>query len=148
MGRYYRSDDFEPLLDAEQIDVVSGSKEIAKGVWVEPAPGPTAGHQIVITEGSSETYAFLGTLVPTSIHLCSRVVAAADWNPEATSRTKREVQRHAIREDWRVGPVGRDEWVCAKELESMAQWSAGILEDGAVAAPMKGRERERVAAVA
>ncbi len=146
-GRYYRADDFEPLVDNDQIDVVSGSKEIASGVWVEPAPGPTAGHQIVIAEGPTETYAFLGTLIPTSMHLCCQVVTAADWNPEATSRAKAEIKRHAIREDWRVAPVGSDEWVCAKELESITAVGTGVLE-AAPEVPVKARARERVAAVA
>ncbi|MDA1035455.1 MAG: MBL fold metallo-hydrolase [Chloroflexi bacterium] len=146
-GRYYRADDFEPLVENNQVDVVSGSKEIAKGVWVEPAPGPTAGHQIVIAEGPTEKYAFLGTLVPTSMHLCSQVVTAADWNPEATSRAKAEVKRHAIREDWQVAPVGRDEWVCAQELESITAFSTGVL-DAEPVAPVKTRLRERVEAAA
>lgn len=146
-SRYYRADDFEPLIENEQIDVVSGSQEIAKGVWVEPASGPTAGHQIVIAEGPTETYAFLGTLIPTSMHLCSQVVTASDWNPEATSRAKAEVRRHAIREDWQVAPVGRDEWVGAKDLESITAFSTGVLESPSVT-PIKTRVRERVAAVA
>jgi glyoxylase-like metal-dependent hydrolase (beta-lactamase superfamily II) len=146
-GRYYRADDYEPLIDTEQLDVVSGNREIAKGVWVEPAPGPTAGHQIVIAEGSTDTYAFLGTLIPTSMHLCSQVVTAADWNPEATSRAKAEVRRHAIRENWQVGPVGRDEWVDAKDLESITAFSTGVLESASPAL-VKTHVRERVAAVA
>lgn len=146
-SRYYREDDYDPLVDTQQIDIVSGNKEIAKGVWVEPAPGPTAGHQIVIAEGPMATYAFLGTLIPTSMHLCSPVVTAADWNPEATSRAKAEVKRHAIREDWQIGPVGCDEWVGAKDLESITAFSMGVLESGS-AASVKTRVRERVAAVA
>jgi glyoxylase-like metal-dependent hydrolase (beta-lactamase superfamily II) len=124
-GRYYRADDFEPLEQAGQLDLVSGSKEVASGVWVEPAPGPTAGHQLVVAEGPANAYAFLGTLVPTSMHLCPEVVAAADWNPEATCRTKREVQRLAVTESWDVAPVGRDEWVCAGELDGLASFSTG-----------------------
>jgi glyoxylase-like metal-dependent hydrolase (beta-lactamase superfamily II) len=124
-GRYYRDDDFEPLEVAGQLDVVHGSKEVAKGIWVEPAPGPTAGHQIVIAEGPDATHAFLGTLIPTAMHLCAGVAAAADWNPEATFRTKVEVRRHAVAESWRVAPVGTDGWVDASDLDAMETFSAG-----------------------
>ena len=135
-GHYYRADDFQPLEEAGQLDVVDGSKEVAAGIWVEPAPGPTVGHQIVIAEGPLATHAFLGTLVPTSMHLCPEVAAAADWSPEVTCRTKAEVQRHAEHESWQVAPVGRDEWVDASELGSLAALSAGA---AASAVPAKRR---------
>lgn len=121
----YRGDDYEPLLEAGQLDVVDGQVEVATGVWVEPADGPTPGHQIVVAEGPEQTYAFLGTLVPTSMHLRPEIVGAADWNPEATARSKHVVQTHALKESWRVAPVGRDEWVCAGDLESLAAFSLG-----------------------
>ncbi len=121
----YRDDDYQPLLDAGQLDVVDGPMEIAQGVWVEPATGPTPGHQIVVAEGPDETYAFLGTLVPTSMHLTPEVVAAADWNPEATCRAKQSVRQHAVKESWNVAPVGRDEWVCAGDLDALAAFSLG-----------------------
>jgi glyoxylase-like metal-dependent hydrolase (beta-lactamase superfamily II) len=121
----YRDDDYQPLLGAGQLDVVDGSMEIAQGVWVEPAGGPTPGHQIVVAEGPDETFAFLGTLVPTSMHLTPEVVGAADWNPEATCRAKQSVRLHAVKESWTVAPVGRDEWVCAGDLDALAAFSLG-----------------------
>jgi glyoxylase-like metal-dependent hydrolase (beta-lactamase superfamily II) len=147
-GRYYRADDFEPLVENDQINIVSGSKEIAKGVWVEPTPGPTAGHQIVIAEGPTGKYAFLGTLIPTSMHLCPQVVTAADWNPEATGRAKIEIKRHAVREGWQVGPVGCDEWVRAEELESITAFSTDMLFDAKSDVPVKTRVREGIEAAA
>jgi glyoxylase-like metal-dependent hydrolase (beta-lactamase superfamily II) len=119
-GHYYRGDDFEPLQEADQLEIVDGRREVASGVWVEPAPGPTSGHQIVIAEGPQSTYAFLGTLVPTSMHLFPDVVAASDWNPEATCRTKRQVRNHAVNDSWVVAPVGCDQWVEAEQLGARA----------------------------
>jgi glyoxylase-like metal-dependent hydrolase (beta-lactamase superfamily II) len=121
----YRADDYQPLLDSGQLEVIDGPREIAQGVWVEPAAGPTPGHQVVVAEGLDETYAFLGSLVPTSMHLTPEVVGAADWNPEATCRSKQAIRAHAVKESWTVGPVGRDEWVRAADLESLASFSLG-----------------------
>ena len=121
----YRRDDYEPLLESGQLDIINGHKEIAPGVWVEPAPGPTPGHQIVVAEGPEQTYAFLGTLVPTSMHLTPEIVGAADWNPESTHRSKDAVRTHALRDSWSVAPVGRDEWVGAADLEALAAFSLG-----------------------
>ncbi len=123
--RRYRYDDYEPLVETGQLETVEGSAEVCSGVWVEPAPGPTAGHQIVICQQGKATYAFLGMLTPTSMHLAASVNAAFDWNPEATARTKNEVKRQAALENWLVAPVGRDEWVRAGELESLAAFSLG-----------------------
>jgi glyoxylase-like metal-dependent hydrolase (beta-lactamase superfamily II) len=123
--RLYRADDHEPLLESGQLEVVEGGSEICSGVWVEPAVGPTPGHQIVICQDGQRMYAFLGVLAPTSMHLWGHVNSAADWNPEATARTKVEVKRQAEMENWLVAPVGRDEWVPAAELDSLAAFSVG-----------------------
>ena len=140
----YRDDDYEPLLEAGQLDVVDGHMEIAKGVWVEPAVGPTPGHQIVVAEGPTETYAFLGTLVPTAMHLTPEVVGAADWSPEATCRSKHAVRMHAVKESWRVAPVGRDEWVPAGDLAALARFSLGTSLVKS-AAPKSRAAKERLA---
>ena len=110
------------------MEVVDRTTEVRSGVWVEPAAGPTPGHQIVICQQGKATYAFLGMLVPTSMHLSPTVNAAYDWNPEATARTKSEMQRQAALENWLVAPVGRDEWVRANQLESLAAFSLGRTE--------------------
>ncbi len=140
----YRDDDYLPLIDSGQLEVIDGTKEIAQGVWVEPAGGPTPGHQIVVAEGAGETFAFLGTLVPTSMHLTPEVVAAADWNPEATCRSKQAVRAHAVKESWKVAPVGRDEWVCASDLEGIATFSLGASLPKAPVAKGKATSKERL----
>ncbi|MCY4450177.1 MAG: hypothetical protein OXE02_15180 [Chloroflexi bacterium] len=123
--KQYRLDDVEPLLDSGQLELVDSTTEVCSGVWVEPAAGPTPGHQIVLCQQGNAMYAFLGMLVPTSMHLSPTVNAAYDWNPEATARTKVEVKRQAALEGWLVAPVGRDEWVRANQLESLEAFSLG-----------------------
>ncbi|MEX2431558.1 MAG: MBL fold metallo-hydrolase [Dehalococcoidia bacterium] len=124
-SHHYRSDDFLPIQETGQLEMVEGSSEVLPGIWVESAPGPTAGHQIVVTQCGRETYAFLGVLVPTSMHLGCQVSAASDWNPDATARTKQLVHRSAAAEGWLVGPVGRDEWVGGRDLAALSAFSTG-----------------------
>ncbi len=124
-ARHYRPDDHQPLVESGQLETVEGTTEVCSGVWVEPAAGPTPGHQIVICQNGQSTYAFLGALVPTAMHLWSGVNSAADWNPEATARTKNEVRRQAGVERWMVAPVGPDEWVRASDLDSLEAFSIG-----------------------
>ena len=125
---FYRPDNHQPLIESGQLEVIEGGAEVCSGVWVEPAGGPTPGHQIVICQNGRATYAYLGMLSPTTMHLSPSVNSAADWNPEATARTKDEVRRQAEVENWMVGPVGRDEWVRASELESLALFSLGSIK--------------------
>ena len=136
-ARHYRHDDFEPLVESGQLEAAEGSMEVVEGIFVEPAPGPTAGHQIVIAQADGQTYAFLGILLPTSMHLCASVVSAIDWNPEATVRTKAEVQRQAVGEDWQVASVGTDEWVPASELAALRAFSLGATEPPAKKQPAR-----------
>lgn len=125
---HYRTDDCEPLLDRGQLEIVDRTTEVCSGIWVEPAAGPTPGHQIVLCQQGKATYAFLGMLVPTSMHLSASVNTAYDWNPEATARTKVEMKRQAELENWLVAPVGPDDWVRAGQLESLAAFSLGSKE--------------------
>ncbi len=139
-SRYlYRADDIEPLIENDQVEIVNGTTEVSSGVWVEPAIGPTPGHQIVICQDGSSTFAFLGSLVPTSMHLWAGVNSATDWNPEATARTKNEMKRQANVEGWKVAPVGSDAWVAASELEGLAAFSIGKTE-----VPQKKKQRIKV----
>jgi glyoxylase-like metal-dependent hydrolase (beta-lactamase superfamily II) len=147
VARAYRADDVEPLEEAGVLEVVDGATEVARDVWVEPAPGPASGHQIVIAEHAGTSYAFMGGLVPTSLHLNPQVCTAADRNPDATVRTKIEVCRQAMSENWQVGPVGPDEWVGAKDLAALSAFSAGTAL-APVEAPVRaaGRKTAGVAA--
>lgn len=125
---YYRKDDLVPLQDSGQLEVFESRSEILSGIWIEPAPGPTGGHQIVTANDGVTEYAFLGQLAPTSMHLSSEVVPASDVNPEASARTKLEVRKQAVKEKWKVAPVGRDEWVNAEDLEALETFSLGAMQ--------------------
>ena len=144
-SHFYRSDDFLPMQETGQLDVVEGSNEVLPGVWVELAPGPTAGHQVVIAECGRQTYAFTGVLVPTAMHLHCNVASAADRDPDATAESKQRLQRTAIAEGWQIGPVGRDEWVCARDLEALAAFSTGSTMPNRPAPAPRVRARELVA---
>ena len=117
---HYREDDFLPLEESGQMEMVDGIAEVAKGVWVEPAPGPTAGHQVVIATEPKPAVAFLGALVPTLMHLSASVVPAFDWNPDETVRSRKRMLRRAQAEQWMVGPAGCDHWLPADEAMALS----------------------------
>ena len=138
--RHYRADDFLPLQESEQLEMVDGRTEIAKGVWVEPAPGPTAGHQALITGGAYPPVAFLGVLVPTLMHLSPGVATAFDWNPDETVRSKTALLHRAQEERWMVGPVGCDWWLPADEALALSCQERSIdalLQNQPLSAPVR-----------
>lgn len=114
--RLYRADDFLPLEESGQLELVDGVTEVAAGVWVEPAPGPTPGHQIVRVAQPDGDYVFMGLLAPTAMHLDPAVTMALDWDPDATMRSKRDVLACAAREGASISPAGCDDWVPAKDV--------------------------------
>ncbi len=124
--RLYRSDDFLPLDEAGQLDLVEGPTEIAKGVWVEPAPGPTPGHQVVRVERNDTSFLFLGLLVPTAMHLTSSVLSSTDWCPDTTMSTKRQLLTRAAREGWQIAPAGCDGWVAAADAVKTTERDTGV----------------------
>jgi glyoxylase-like metal-dependent hydrolase (beta-lactamase superfamily II) len=111
-----------PLEESGQLDLVDGREEIASRVWVEPAPGPAAGHQILITERARDTVAFLGALVPTLMHLTPGVVSAADRDPDETVASKHSVLRRAVAHRWSLAATGSDRVLAAEEVLDLALW--------------------------
>ncbi|MBM3940032.1 MAG: MBL fold metallo-hydrolase [SAR202 cluster bacterium] len=115
---FYRRDDVQPVLESNQLMAVDGQAEILPGLWVEPTPGPTAGHQSVFVRHQEGTSVFLGSLVPTPLHLSLHVTCASDWNPDLSLRSKCSVFQRAIANNWQVAPAGLEGWVSTSELES------------------------------
>jgi hypothetical protein len=54
---------------------------------------------------------------------------------------------HAVKESWKVGPVGRDEWVGAADLEPLASFSFGepLAKDAAALTAFTPKDRLSIA---
>lgn len=77
----YLPDDFVPLERGGQLERVAGEHEVAPGVWVEPAPGHTPGHQVVRIRSEGEEALYLGDLVPTTAYLRLNWLMSWDLEP-------------------------------------------------------------------
>ena len=82
-------------------------------------PGPTSGHQMVRVDIQGWTFAFLGALVPTSMHLSPGVASASDWDPDQTVMSKKMVVQRAVEGRWALAPAGSDEWVGPESLNEL-----------------------------
>ncbi|MEX0801476.1 MAG: MBL fold metallo-hydrolase [Dehalococcoidia bacterium] len=93
----YLAENFEPLQDAGQVELVEGEAEILKGVRMVPAPGHTADHCIVEVESGGELALYAGELAQQPVML-ERIawLSAFDVLPLVSLETKKRFIEMAI----------------------------------------------------
>lgn len=96
----HRKEDFRPIEEKGQLELLDGDSEIYPGLWVRVTDGHARGHQVVLLNHGGERIAFLGDLVPTPHHLDMAAISAFDQFPEDTLERKRELLRQAEKEGW------------------------------------------------
>jgi glyoxylase-like metal-dependent hydrolase (beta-lactamase superfamily II) len=98
----YRPDDFVPLEQSGQLQLVDGDCEIAPGVWVRLTGGHTSHHQVVCFESAGEKGVYFADIMPTKSHLSPPWVMGYDHFPLASCDVKSEYLARAAAENWLV----------------------------------------------
>lgn len=96
----YLPEDFLPLEEARQLELLDGDTEVLKGLWVRPTGGHTAGHQMVYLESEGMKAAWLGDVPTTPQHQLVYHTTALDMYPLETVEAKRHWLDLAEAEDW------------------------------------------------
>ncbi|PZC47322.1 MAG: Glyoxylase, beta-lactamase superfamily II [Chloroflexi bacterium] len=96
------TDDYLPLGDSGQLDLLDGDTEVIPGVWARVTGGHTHAHQIAVMESGGQRAAFLGDLVPTQHHMAPAWITSVDSFPEETLERKQELLERANRDNWIV----------------------------------------------
>jgi glyoxylase-like metal-dependent hydrolase (beta-lactamase superfamily II) len=96
----YISDNYDPLIQSGQMELLEGNREIVPGVRVEVFPGHTANMQAVIVEGGGKTACYISDLIPTSAHLDITWVMAFDLYPLDTIASRKRYYARAVPEKW------------------------------------------------
>jgi glyoxylase-like metal-dependent hydrolase (beta-lactamase superfamily II) len=105
----HRPENFVPIEERGQIELLDGDAEIFPGLCVMVTDGHSKGHQMVMFNHGGERIVFLGDIVPTHHHLNLPVISAFDYSPEGTLEQKREILADAERQGWLiVFPHGHD----------------------------------------
>lgn len=93
----YLADNFEPLEDARQVELVEGEAEIIKGLRLLPAPGHTADHCVVEAESGGELALYVGELAQQPVML-ERIawLSAFDVLPLVSLETKKRFIERAL----------------------------------------------------
>jgi len=97
-GTYF-AENFRPLADSGQLELVDGEKEIMPGVHFIPTPGHTADHASIVLSSKGETAIYTGDLVHHPVQLERPAwIPAFDVLPLVTLETKKKLVERAIRE--------------------------------------------------
>ena len=96
----YISDNYDPLIQSGQMELVEGNREIVPGVRVELFPGHTMNMHAVIVESGGKTACYISDLIPTSAHLDLTWVMAFDLYPLDTIASRKRYYARALPEKW------------------------------------------------
>jgi glyoxylase-like metal-dependent hydrolase (beta-lactamase superfamily II) len=96
----YISDNYNPLIDSGQMQLLNGAAEIVPGISVAPYPGHTRNMNAVFIQNSGQTACYISDLLPTSWHLDPTWVMAYDLFPLETIENKKRYYEKAIPEQW------------------------------------------------
>ncbi|MBI1246281.1 MBL fold metallo-hydrolase [bacterium] len=91
----YVPDDFQPLEQMGQLQLVEHLEEVLPGVQVLQTGGHTRGHQAVLVQNSGEGVIFLGDIGPTAAHIRRLWCTSYDLDLIRTRQAKGELFRYA-----------------------------------------------------
>ena len=96
----YRSENWAPLQESNQLRLVEGEQEIVPGVSLVHTPGHTPGHHSVKVRSGGETVFFLGDLCATTAHVPLPWIMGYDLFPLTTLETRKRIYARAAAEKW------------------------------------------------
>jgi glyoxylase-like metal-dependent hydrolase (beta-lactamase superfamily II) len=96
----FHPDNFQPLIEQDQLRILEGDTELIPGVWVRATGGHARGHQIVTVESEAGKLAFLGDLIPTVHHLPLPYVSSFDFSPDESVERKRKLLDLITKDGW------------------------------------------------
>ncbi len=103
----YFPENFLPIAEAGQWELIEGDGEILPGISVERIPGHNADMQAVKIAGGGKKLAFVADLLPTRHHIPLPWIMAYDLYPLQTLETKRKWLPRLVNEGW-VTVFGHD----------------------------------------
>jgi glyoxylase-like metal-dependent hydrolase (beta-lactamase superfamily II) len=96
----YISDNYDPLIEKGQMELLKGDREIVPGIWVRVYPGHTAHMQAVMIENGGRKACYISDLIPTTAHIELTWVMAFDLYPVDTIESRKKYYAESIPEKW------------------------------------------------
>lgn len=96
----YISDNYDPLIQSGQMELVAGEREIVPGISVVPYPGHTRTMQAVMIQSGGQTACYISDIIPTSAHTELVWGMGYDLFPLETIESKRRYYARAVPGKW------------------------------------------------
>jgi glyoxylase-like metal-dependent hydrolase (beta-lactamase superfamily II) len=98
----YIGDNYNPLVESGQMELIDGARELLPGISVEVYPGHTQHLQAVNLESNGNHACYISDLIPTTAHLDIAWGMAFDLFPLDTIASKKKFYARSVPEDWLV----------------------------------------------
>jgi len=96
----YHQEDFLPLKQAGQLELIVGDIPIEDGIDIITIPGHNRHFQTVLISSNDQKTIFLGDLIPTASHLSYPYIMGYDLFPLETLKAKKHLLQTAVEENW------------------------------------------------
>ena len=96
----YLSENYDPLVESGQMELLHGDQELAPGISVKLFPGHTRDMQAVIIKSGGQTACYISDLIPTSAHIELNWAMAFDLYPLETIESRKRYYAEAIPKKW------------------------------------------------
>jgi glyoxylase-like metal-dependent hydrolase (beta-lactamase superfamily II) len=96
----YISDNYDPLIENGQMNLLKGDQQIVPGISVQVFPGHTENMQAVIIKSCGQTACYISDLIPTTAHIDLTWVMAFDLCPLQTIESRKRYYAQAMEEKW------------------------------------------------
>jgi glyoxylase-like metal-dependent hydrolase (beta-lactamase superfamily II) len=96
----YISENYDPLIESGQMELLKGGREIVPGISVCVYPGHTAHMQAVIIQSGDQKACYISDLIPTTAHIELTWVMAFDLYPVDTIESRKKYYADSIPGKW------------------------------------------------
>jgi len=96
----YHPDDFIPVMEAGQMELIEGEQEIVEGISVFKTGGHISHIQLVKIESGGKTAVYLSDIIPTTSHIRPPFIMGYDLFPLETLAVKKEIIKNGVEHNW------------------------------------------------
>jgi glyoxylase-like metal-dependent hydrolase (beta-lactamase superfamily II) len=96
----YLHENYDPLVESGQMQLLRGTQEIVPGISVEVFPGHTRDMQAIIIRSGGKTACYISDLIPTSAHVEVNWVMGFDLYTLETIESRKRYYSQALPESW------------------------------------------------
>ncbi|MBV9572485.1 MAG: MBL fold metallo-hydrolase [Acidobacteriales bacterium] len=99
-GVSYLTENYDPLVESGQMQLLKGDQQIVPGISVRVFPGHTRDMQAIIVESRGQTACYISDLIPSSAHLDLNWVMAYDLYPVQSVESRKRYYAASVPGKW------------------------------------------------